>query len=103
MKKLLFIDDTLENKISYYHLAFFLISLPFDFFYSEVVLTSFAIHTLIHLRKYRLHLEYLDFEVLSFQVPMELSALQTAAVVIAKTTKARLILVRMCDCPLELS
>jgi O-antigen ligase len=56
MKKLFFIDDTLENKISYYHLAFFLISLPFDFFYSEVVLISFVIHTLIHLRKSRLHL-----------------------------------------------
>ena len=51
MKKVLFIDDTVENKISYYHLAFFLMGFPFDFFYSELVLISFGIHTLIHVKK----------------------------------------------------
>ena len=48
MRKLFFIDDTLANKISYWHLVGFLITLPFDFFYSEFILISFAAHTLIH-------------------------------------------------------
>ncbi len=48
------INDTLENKISYYLLACFLIALPFARFYSEILLSCFAIHTLIHLRKTRL-------------------------------------------------
>ncbi len=51
MKQLFFIDDTTANKISYYHLAVFLIALPFDFFYSEIILISFLMHTLIHTRK----------------------------------------------------
>ena len=51
MKKFIFINDTLSNKISYYLLAWFLILLPFDHFYSEIVLSCFAIHTVIHLRK----------------------------------------------------
>ncbi len=54
MKKLFFINDSLENKISYYLLAGFLIALPFDHFYSEVLLECFVIHTLIHLRKNQL-------------------------------------------------
>jgi O-antigen ligase len=51
MKKLFFINDTVENKISYYHLALFLVALPYDFFYSELILISFGIHTLIHFKK----------------------------------------------------
>ena len=51
MKQLFLIDDTTVNKISYYHLAAFLIALPFDFFYSEIILISFGLHTLIHTRK----------------------------------------------------
>lgn len=51
MKSFFFINDTLENKISYYLLACFLIALPFAHFYSERLLSCFAIHTLIHLRK----------------------------------------------------
>lgn len=51
MKQLFTIDDTLTNKISYYHILFFLITLPFDRFYCEVILASFIIHTLIHLKK----------------------------------------------------
>lgn len=54
MKKLFFINETLENKISYYLLAAFLIALPFEHFYSEILLSYFAIHTLIHLKKNRL-------------------------------------------------
>jgi O-antigen ligase len=51
MKQLFSIDDTIVNRISYYHLVCFLIALPFDFFYSELVLISFGIHTLIHIQK----------------------------------------------------
>jgi O-antigen ligase len=51
MRKLFFIEDTVENKVSYYHLAVFLVVLPFDYFYSELILISFALHTLIHVKK----------------------------------------------------
>lgn len=51
MKQLFLINDTIANKISYYHLALFLIALPFDFFYSELILISFGLHTFIHVRK----------------------------------------------------
>jgi O-antigen ligase len=54
MKKLFLINDTLENKISYYLLACFLMALPFDHFYSEWLLIIFCIHTLIHLKKSKL-------------------------------------------------
>jgi O-antigen ligase len=54
MKKLFYIDDTLANKISYYHLLCFLMALPFDTFYGDVVLISFSIHTVIHFQKERL-------------------------------------------------
>ena len=56
MKKIVFIEDTMANKISFWHLACFLVLLPFDFFYSEIVLISFAIHTMIHCKKERLRL-----------------------------------------------
>ena len=48
------INDSLENKISFWHLALFLIMLPFDRFYSEVILLSFILHTLIHINIFRL-------------------------------------------------
>lgn len=51
MKALFQIMDTLPNKISYYHLLLFFASLPFDRFYSQVILISFAIHTVIHVKK----------------------------------------------------
>ena len=57
MKKLFLIKDTPTNKISYYHLLLFLVALPFDRFYSELVLVSLAIHTLIHFE--RAHLKQL--------------------------------------------
>lgn len=53
MKNIVIIRDTLTNKISYYHLLLFLICLPFDRFYSELVLISFSIHTLLHVRSLR--------------------------------------------------
>lgn len=49
MKNLLFIKDTTDNKITFYHLAFFLSALPFDRIYSELALISLFIHTLLHL------------------------------------------------------
>lgn len=51
MKKLFITDDTLSNKITYYHLLLFLIFLPFDLFYSEVILVSLGVHTIINLKK----------------------------------------------------
>ncbi|MEX6686385.1 O-antigen ligase family protein [Danxiaibacter flavus] len=53
LKNIFIIRDTLANKISYYHLLLFLVSLPFDRFYSELVLISFSMHTLLHLRRLR--------------------------------------------------
>ncbi len=46
-----FINDTLENRISYYLIACFLITLPFDHFYSEWLLITFCMHTVISLKK----------------------------------------------------
>src|SRR5579871_4536542 len=51
MKRIFFIEDELPNKITYYHLLAFVISLPFDLFYSEVILISLGIHTAINFRK----------------------------------------------------
>lgn len=49
MKKLFILQDSLANKISYYHLLLLLVSLPFDMVYSHIILISFALHTLIQL------------------------------------------------------
>jgi O-antigen ligase len=51
MKELFFIEDSLTNKISYWLLAAFLITLPFDLFYSEIILFCFTLHTFLHCRK----------------------------------------------------
>jgi O-antigen ligase len=51
LKQIFFIDDTLTNKISYYHILLLLFSLPFDFFYSHIILVSFGVHTLINFKK----------------------------------------------------
>ena len=51
MRKLLIIDDTLANKISFYHLLLLLVSLPFDYFFSHIIIASYAIHLLIHFKK----------------------------------------------------
>ncbi len=51
MSRLFLIKDSLTNKISYYHLLLLLASLPFNLFYSHLILISYAIHTLIHLNK----------------------------------------------------
>lgn len=51
MKKIFCIQDTLVNKITYYHLLAFAMTLPFDRLYSELALISLCIHTCIHLKK----------------------------------------------------
>ena len=49
--QLLYVDDSFKNKIAYYHLLGFLLSLPFDRFYSTIILFGFIIHSLLYLRK----------------------------------------------------
>jgi len=51
MSSLFNIEDSLANKISYWHLAAFLVLLPYDGFYTTMVIISFAVHTLIHCRR----------------------------------------------------
>jgi O-antigen ligase len=51
MNNICAIPGSPANKISYYHLAAFAVSLPFDRFYSELVLISLLLHTLIHSKK----------------------------------------------------
>ena len=51
MKESLFIQGNLRDKITYYLLLVFVMSLPFDRLYSELALICLVIHTLIHLRK----------------------------------------------------
>jgi O-antigen ligase len=51
MKQLFVIEDGLANKISYYHILLLMASLPFDRFYSHIILISFAVHTIIHFNR----------------------------------------------------
>jgi len=51
LKEIFIIKDNITNKISYYNLLAFLVMLPFDRFYSELILISLIIHTLINLTK----------------------------------------------------
>lgn len=50
MERLLPKEGT-ADKISYYHLLAFLASLPFNLFYSHLILISFCLHTLIQLNR----------------------------------------------------
>jgi len=45
--------DSLANRISFYHLLLLLVSLPFNLFYSHIILISFAVHVLIQLNRKR--------------------------------------------------
>jgi O-antigen ligase len=54
MKKVFYINDSIENKISYYHLLLFLVAMPFDRFYSTIVLISLLFHTTIFFHRDRL-------------------------------------------------
>ncbi len=51
MKNIFVIPDSLENKITYYHLAVFVILLPFDRFYCELVILSLLLHAFIHINR----------------------------------------------------
>ena len=51
MKKVFYIRDSTENKISYYHLLLFMLLLPFDRVYSTLVLISFLLHSLVFVRR----------------------------------------------------
>ncbi len=51
MSELFRIEDSLSNKISYYHITLLMAALPFDMFYSHLILINLIIHTLIHLNK----------------------------------------------------
>lgn len=51
MKKLFFIDDSLANQISYFHVMLLLATMPFDQFYSHLIFASFTVHILIHVKK----------------------------------------------------
>ncbi|MDB5010730.1 MAG: hypothetical protein JWQ06_1519, partial [Mucilaginibacter sp.] len=51
MKELFPARDSLSHKISYAHLLLLMASLPFDRFYSHIILISFALHTLIQYNK----------------------------------------------------
>jgi O-antigen ligase len=51
MKESFLTRDSLANKISYYHILLFMASLPFDRFYSHIILISFALHTIINFSK----------------------------------------------------
>ena len=51
MSALFQIKDSLANKISYYHLMLLMATLPFDRFYSHLILISYGLHTLIQLKK----------------------------------------------------
>jgi O-antigen ligase len=66
MKKVFYIKDNIENKISYYHLLLFMLLLPFDRIYSTLVLLSFTGHSLICFRKKKL--QHIDRTVLVLQL-----------------------------------
>ncbi len=51
MSGLFRIKDSLANQISYYHVMLLMASLPFDRFYSHLILISYGLHTLIHLKR----------------------------------------------------
>jgi hypothetical protein len=51
MKNLFLINDSPANKISYYLFMLFLASLPFDMFYSHVILVALGLHSIIQFKK----------------------------------------------------
>ena len=65
MKKVFYINDSLENRITYFHLLLFLFAFPFDRFYTTLILISFTIHTVIFVSKS--HLVKLNLTTVIFQ------------------------------------
>jgi O-antigen ligase len=47
----LYPKNVIANNVSCYHLVLFLLLLPFDLFYSQVILISLTIHTILHVDK----------------------------------------------------
>ena len=76
MKELLPGSDSLSNRISFYHMLLLLVSLPFDRFYSHIILVSFAVHTLIQLKKDDIK-PILSARVLAVQAVFFISAIAT--------------------------
>lgn len=56
MAGLFTIRDTQANKITLFHLLLLMGSLPFDFFYSHLILISLIIHTVIQFKKADFHI-----------------------------------------------
>src|SRR5258706_12575564 len=54
MKKVFYINDTLENRITYFHLLLCIFVFPFDRFYTTLLLFSFILHTAIYISKRQL-------------------------------------------------
>ena len=54
MKRIFFIQDSMENQVSFYHLVCLLLALPFGFFYTQLICISFGLHTVFHIRKQKL-------------------------------------------------
>jgi O-antigen ligase len=50
VRKIFNIEDSFANKMSYYLVLLFLVSLPFDSFYSRVILIGLATHTAFHIK-----------------------------------------------------
>ncbi|MFN8247378.1 MAG: O-antigen ligase family protein [Ferruginibacter sp.] len=50
MRRLFYTEDSIQNKISYFHLLVFLALLPFDRFFSTIALISFLVHSIINFR-----------------------------------------------------
>jgi O-antigen ligase len=71
------IKDSLANKVTYFHLLAFLVSLPFDRFYSQLVFISLVLHTLITLEKKQLK-QVLRKEVIILQSVFLLTVICTA-------------------------
>ncbi len=51
MKRVFYINEKFENKVSFYHLLIFLFALPFDRIYTTLILISYLVCTLIFFKK----------------------------------------------------
>lgn len=75
MREIFYIEDTPANKISYYLLLVFLVTLPFDRIYSELSLIGLLVHTLIHLTPRRLSFRWAGWLVAGLFLLMVLGSL----------------------------
>jgi O-antigen ligase len=80
MKERFFIKETIVDKITYYHLLLFAVSLPYDRLYSELALISLTVHTLIHIRKENL----LQIKLSSILVPVAIYLLTLLGTIYTK-------------------